>query len=464
MRRVRNVVFFLFVAVYLVSCPLILLQAFGYSLTPGMEQGIVKTGLIYLDTTPPGATVYVGRRRYTGTTPTILRGLLPGSYDLRLSLPGYQTWTRTVSVEAEKSAVLDHVLLLPVERKRRRLLPGPFQDLLPLAGTRFLLVRGGQALADYTLYDWKAAEAKRLVSLDSPLAEARVLSVWTVPGSTSLLLRLGGPAGERIVWIEPPADEPRLEDLTGFLPTEARHFLWDPLDRRHLFFLEEAALVRFHLPSKTMTPLVEQVEGFGLAERSLYVLDKSHALVQTDFDGKEKRPLEEPEWLALEEPARLLLPWAERRSVEVKPFAKDMILLLGNRGELLAPRAASPLIERGTLGLAWDPHHQRALVWEKERLGLVDWSDPEKTPRLRWVFEGGRHITQAFWAHQGSHLVFHDEDRARLLELDAPGPPVVHELVAVRPGSPVAYDDEAGAVFYLEPGGGGLCATALLPP
>ena len=119
MRRVRNVVFLLFVAVYLVSCPLILLQAFGYSLAPGMEEGIVKTGLVYLDTTPPGATVYVGRRRYTGTTPTILRGLRPGAYDLRLGLPGYQTWARTVSVEAEKSTVLDRILLLPVEWRRR---------------------------------------------------------------------------------------------------------------------------------------------------------------------------------------------------------------------------------------------------------------------------------------------------------------------------------------------------------
>ena len=463
MRRFRKYAFLVFAAIYLVSCPLVLLQAFGYSLQPGTEQGIVKTGLIYLATTPPGATVYLGRRRYTKATPTTLRGLLPGSYDLRLVLPDHRTWARTVPVEAEKSTVLDRVMLLPVDWNPQRLLPGPFQDLLPLPGTRFLLVRGGPTLADYTLYDWKAAEAKRLVSLDSPLAEARVTSLWTVPGSTSLLLRLAGPMGTRMVWIEPLADEPRLEDLTGFLPDGLRHLTWDPLDRRHLFFLEEGTLIRFHLPSKTMTPLLERVAGFGLADRTLYVLEDNHTLVQTDLDGKE-RPLEEPAWPTVpwEEPLRLTPPWLERRSIEVKPFAKNLVLLLGGRGELLAPRAAVPLIERGTLGLAWDPHHQLALAWERERLGLIDWSEPEHTPRLHWVLEGGRHITQAFWAHQGSHVVFHDADRVRLLELEAPGVPVVHELFTVRTGSPVVYDEEAGMVFYLEPGGA-LCATVLLP-
>lgn len=464
MRRFRKFAFLVFVAIYLVSCPLVLLQAFGYSLQPGAEQGIVKTGLIYLATTPPGATVYLGRRRYTNVTPTTLRGLRPGSYDLRLALPGHQTWARTIPVEAEKSTVLDRVMLLPVHWNPQRLLPGPFQDLLPLPGTRLVLVRGGPTLADYTLYDWRAAEAKRLVSLDSPLAESRVMSLWTVPGSTSVLLRLAGPMGVRMVWIEPPADEPRLEDLTGFLPEGIRHLAWDPLDRRHLFFLKGGTLVRFHLPSKTMAPLLERVVGFGLAERTLFVLDESRLLVQTDLDGKRRTP-EEPAWLALppEEPVRLSLPWAEHRSMELKSFANDKILLLGGRGELLAPRVTTPLIERGALGLAWDPHHQRALVWERERLGVVDWSDPEKTPHLRWVFAGGRRITQAFWAHQGSHVLFHDEDRVRLLELQPPESPIVHELFTVRAGSPFAYDDEAGMVFYLEPAGGTLCAAALLP-
>ena len=457
MRRIRQAVFIVLTAVYLVSCPLILLQAFGYSLKPGTEQGIVKTGLISLATTPPNATVYLGKRRYTNTTPAILRGLLPGAYDVRIGLPGYQPWTRTVTVEAEKSAVFERILLLPTAWKQERLLPGPFQELLPLPGTRFLVLRRGPMLSDHWFYDWKTGDARRLVAPESPLAEARVLSLGAVSGSPALLVRLSVPTDEWVLWIEPSADEPRVEDLTGLLPPGARHVTWDPLDRRHLLFLQDGVLVRLHLPSKTVTPLLEGIRGFGLFDRSLYVMDDTRTLVQMDLEGKGRRPV-------IDEPVGEAGLTSERRPLEIEAFSRDAILLLGGRGELFIPKAAAPLIDHGVLGLAWDPHRQRAAVWQKDRLGLIEWGDPpERTPRLRWVFEDGRRITQAFWVHEGSHLLVHDDDEAKLLELARGGTPAVRTLVPVRPGSAFAYDEDPGALFYLEPSAGALCSIPLLP-
>ncbi|OGW90616.1 MAG: hypothetical protein A3D28_02205 [Omnitrophica bacterium RIFCSPHIGHO2_02_FULL_63_14] len=486
MRRVRQLAFIVFAAVYLVSCPLVLLQAFGYSLKPGAEQGIVKTGLISLATTPPGATVYLGKRRYTKTTPTILRGLLPGTYDVRVGLPGYQPWVRTVTVEAEKSAVFERILLLPAAWKQERLLPGPFQELLPLPGTRWLVLRRGPMLSDHWFYDWKTGDAQRLVAPASPLAEARVLSIGTVNGSPALLVRLGVPADEWVLWIEPSADEPRLEDLTGLLPPGARHITWDPLDRRHLLFLQDGALVRLHLPSQTVTLLLEGVQGFGLFDRALYVLNDTGTLVQMDLEGKLRRPV-------VDKPAGKGTRASARRPLEITVFSKEALLLLGAHGELFTPyhggeewrgrpegslqrrrplgrgtgftsRAAAPLIGHGVLGLAWEARHQRAAVWQKDRLGLIEWGEPpERDARVRWVLEKGRRITQAFWVHESSHLLVHDDDEAKLLELTRGRVAAVQTLVPVRPGSAFAYDDDAGILFYLEPSAGALCSMTLLP-
>ena len=451
MRRVRQLAFIVFAAVYLVSCPLVLLQAFGYSLKPGAEQGIVKTGLISLATTPPGATVYLGKRRYTNTTPTVLRGLLPGTYDVRVGLPGYQPWVRTVTVEAEKSAVFEHILLLSAAWKQERLLPGLFQELLPLPGTRWLILRRGPMLSDHWFYDWKTGDARRLVAPDSPLAEARVLSLRIGSGSPALLVRLGVPADEWVLWIEPSAGEPRLEDLTGLLPPSARHVTWDPLDRRHLLFLQEGALVRLHLPSQTVTLLLEGVQGFGLFDRALYVLNDTGALVQMDLEGKLRRPGKGTRA-------------SERRTLAITVFSKETLLLLGAHGELFTPGAAAPLIDHGVLGLAWEARHQRAAVWQKDRLGLIEWGEPpERDARLRWVLEKGRRITQAFWVHEGSHLLVHDDDEAKLLELSRGRVAAVQTLIPVRPGSAFAYDDDAGILFYLEPSAGALCSMTLLP-
>ena len=456
MRHARQAVFLLFVAIYLVACPAVLFQAFGYSLKPGTEQGLVKTGLIYLATNPPGATVHLGKRRYTKTTPTMLQGLLPGTYDVRITLPGYRPWIRAVTVEPEKSAAFEHIVLVSAAWKPQVRMRGPFQELLPLPGTRFVLLRRGPTLSDHWYYDWKTGEARRLVPSTSVLAEARLLSLLTSPGSPCLLVRVGVPADEWTLWIEPSADEPKVEDLTGFVPPGARRVLWDPLDRRHLVFLQEGSLVRLHVPSKTVSPLAQDVQGFGLFERTIYALDRSGALVQVDPDGKTRRLFEGRSMADAGAMSR-------RRPFEIKAFTKEAVVLLGTRGELWLPQALTPAIEHGVLGVMWDSRRQRAAIWLKDRLGLLEWPEPaEAAPRLRWLFEGGQRLTQVFWVYEGSHLLVHDEDQLKLLELPRDGAPVVQTLFAVRPGSAVAYDDETGLLLYLDPGSSDLYAVSML--
>src|SRR3989344_2619629 len=109
----RKILFYVFLAGYLVACPVIVLYSLGYILTPGAGNGVAKAGLIDVSTLPPGATVYLGNKRYTQKTPAVISGLLPGQYRVTVYLKGYALWSREVSVQAEQAAVFDHILLLP---------------------------------------------------------------------------------------------------------------------------------------------------------------------------------------------------------------------------------------------------------------------------------------------------------------------------------------------------------------
>src|SRR3990167_2552070 len=172
MRLFRRIVFYAFVLLYLVLCPVTVFSTLGYVFIPGAEQQIVKTGLIYLASTPPGATVYVGKRRFIHRTPTILRGLRPGAYDIRLVLKAHEPWARTVPVEAEKAAVLEHVLLLPKPLRFVEIVPGPFEDLLPVT-EEILLLQRGPLLGDMTVYEPRAKRVWPLLEPGSPLPAAR---------------------------------------------------------------------------------------------------------------------------------------------------------------------------------------------------------------------------------------------------------------------------------------------------
>lgn len=456
MRALRNIAFVLFTTAYLVVCPLVLLYAFGYSVRPG-EPAIVKTGLIYLSTMPPGATVHVERRRYTGATPTILRGLLPGAYDVRIGLAGYQPWSRTVPVEPEKSTVLNHILLLPLEWKPSWLLPGPLQSVRQIPGTRFLLIQRGSTLRDHVLYEWKTGRVQPLAGRHAAWPDAEVTAFWSVSDSPAVLIRLERGEDARFLWFDVSGDEPRMEDLTGLIPAGARRITWDPLDRRHLFILHEGRLMRLHLPSRTLALIEDAVRGAGTVDRTLYLLESTGALLQADPDGAGAHLLaNDPVWAE---------PIGEgRKPVELWAPAKGRVLLRGARGELYSPRPPSLLIEDGIEGLAWDPHRERALVWQRHRVGMVTWSEPPtRRPELRWLFEDGRNITQAAWVYEGSHILLHDADRVKLLELAGAERPVIHDLFGLADDSAMAYVEGAGRLFYIDPSDGALWAVEVLP-
>ncbi len=102
MPRLRKLFFWFFAVLYLTVCPLTVLYALGYWVMPGTGQGIVKTGLLYVSSAPPEASVYLGNQRYTKKTPTILRDLLPGEYQVKLALKHYKPWKRILPIEAER--------------------------------------------------------------------------------------------------------------------------------------------------------------------------------------------------------------------------------------------------------------------------------------------------------------------------------------------------------------------------
>ena len=86
MGQLRRIIFYLFVAIYLIAAPLTVLYALGYILSP-TRQTLVQTGLISLSSVPSQASVWVNGSLLNEKTPLVLRNLKPGPYSLRVGLP-----------------------------------------------------------------------------------------------------------------------------------------------------------------------------------------------------------------------------------------------------------------------------------------------------------------------------------------------------------------------------------------
>lgn len=463
MRLLRRIVLTLFVLVYLVACPLAILYALGYVVRPGDQPSLVKTGLIYVSSAPPDASIFINRRHYPHRTPTVIRGLLPGAYQLHVTSRHHQPWIRTITVEAEKAFVLDHVLLLPQQPVPESLVPGAWRDLLPIPETRFMLVASGDALDDLAVFDWETGESWPLIPAGSPFQGGPVTFQTAVQGSPVVLLRVHLRRHEAFIRAELAKHRTRLADLTSLFPEKLQRVEWEPRAPHQLYVLQNREVNRLDSEAMAIYPQVaEGVRGYGVGNGALYVLTEGLVCERIERDGRRETVPLSPE---------LVNALVETRSTfRISVWPSETLLFLGERGELLTNRPPYRLADADVQGVTPDVARERALVWRRDALGVLDVAalrrsdeEPPEPPPLQWVFLDGRDIQQAFWVFQRSHALIRDRDAVFLFELDAPAPRAVQRLVQVRPRSSVVYVEDTGRLYFLDRETGGLCALPLVP-
>lgn len=128
MLGLRKIVFYTFAFVYLILCPLIVARMLGFVIDP-LTHHLVKTGLVYVSTNPPDATVYIDGRVSHQKTPTVIRDLTPGEHFIRIELRAYNDWERNVPIVAKKATVLANTLLIPEEWPIKKISQQPYQNI-----------------------------------------------------------------------------------------------------------------------------------------------------------------------------------------------------------------------------------------------------------------------------------------------------------------------------------------------
>lgn len=461
----RKIIFYLLVAVYLIFCPLMILYSLGYTFQPGTERGIVKSGLIYLSTAPPGASVYLGSRRYTKLTPAVLPDLFPGNYPAKVVLKKYKPWSAVLPVEAGKATVLERILLLPEEKRFEELLETSFQDLIPFPDNHFFLLSRGSRTEDLMVYDRREDRLSSAFPVSFVSPDAKIIQLHWVQESPSFLLQIVSDVGEQFLWMTPRAKEVQAKDLTSLFSEKPEYVAWEPQNRKYLFSFDNGYLNRFDMISKQADPKwIDRVQGFGLFGRRIYVLRDDYVFEEMDIDGKKERAL-------LEDPVLGKSLFGERGFYQIKIFSEKIILFLGPGGRLLGNRLPYRFVDEGVLGLEFHRRSKRVLIWKKNALGILDFSrereeqsgEFESGPKLAWVFKQGGRIEQAFWVYEGSHILFRDRDKVFLLELETYEKPHLNYLAQVKEKSSVVYSEDSGKLYYLDRETGHLVSMEVLP-
>ncbi len=239
-----------------------ILRLLGFVVGPHAST-IIKTGLIYTATTPPGAKVFIDGRLAHETTPTVVRDLIPGEHTVRIELDGYKPWTKTVPVAGKKATALDNLLLLPTEWRITQITDKPYDDIVAINGT--LIVGINQNVKDIdtikinrTAEDQgnaqKNIEVTPLFPHESIYTDANLVRFFKEEKSPFILLEVMLNDKRKFLWMDLKEKPARIEDITDLFPQIPNSILWDPNDEKNIFAFYNEYNHRINIKAKAIYP------------------------------------------------------------------------------------------------------------------------------------------------------------------------------------------------------------------
>jgi hypothetical protein len=99
-----------FIALFLVTAPLVVLYTAGYRWNEKKFR-LEKVGIIFLRSRPSGADIYLDGKLRKESTPARVRDLLPDTYEIKVSKNGYTSWTKSLAVESARTTFAEGIIL-----------------------------------------------------------------------------------------------------------------------------------------------------------------------------------------------------------------------------------------------------------------------------------------------------------------------------------------------------------------
>jgi len=457
----RKLLFWVFVVVYIIICPLLILYALGYIYSP-VKQELVHTGVLYIATVPAGADVYLAKSHFSHTTPATIRELLPGSYKVTLRKKGYRAWTHSITIEAGKAVTFKNILLIPNNWPQKNITADTCKDLIPIENDQSFLITTGSELGSFFIYNVNGA-IRSLSSIQSPFSTLPVTKVYSAAESDVLIIYGGSFGDKKYLYLNLKDNKPYAIDITRFFPDEPSFIAWQAAKETDLFTCRKNCINFINVETgKTFPCYLENIKGFGIYGEGLYIIDQNNVLTYQTFETYKQKDLSEDMHLA-----KRLFDRSEFYRIEARNA--DTIFFLGTKGDFIVSSPPYHIAAQDVIGYKFGGNPDLLLYWTKTSLAIADFSiSRDKTTfhenfKVQTIYENGRSIKQAFWLDDRSHILCNDADSIYLIELQPQGPPHVESILGIKGRTKVFYDGDENTLYYLDADSGVLNQIQIIP-
>lgn len=272
----RRILYCLFFLIFFITAPIVLLWAQGYHYN-FQKHRLEKTGVLFLESKPTKAEIYLNGKLQTEKTETRLKNLLPDSYEVMIKKDGYQSWQKNLTVRTSETTFAQYIRLFKQEPVLKNLLPfkitalsQPQKDLVALAYEDDKII--------------KVALLNLETDAIEPLAELNFIPTILEISPRQNFILVSNNKQNLVIDLK----NKKLYDLNKIIQKQIIRLKWTSFDRdENLYFLSAAGLKKIDLISFNVLSLItEPLIDWQIINNDIYYLAKTKnqvALKKTNF-------------------------------------------------------------------------------------------------------------------------------------------------------------------------------------
>jgi hypothetical protein len=268
-KQLRNWLFFIFIILFIVITFFVALYAAGYSINkswpPRFNNLFQKTGMLIVASEPSGATIFINEERQKKfllldigrddiTTPTKVKNLAPGEYNLRLEKEGYWPLEKKIKITSGQNTFEENFIMFRKSLPLNMTTCQP-QDILFSPNKRNLILQD-----DSLLINLKTGLINELPDISDNFVQ------WSKNSNQILINRT-------IVNLNGAKVSKRLE----MLHPDAHNIYWDENGKR-LYFQIEKNIKYLAIDDNIVYPLLSTGEylSYAVYQNLIYTIEKQN--------------------------------------------------------------------------------------------------------------------------------------------------------------------------------------------
>lgn len=221
-RRVRRVLSLLFILTFLVAAPALIISTAGYRYN-FLKGRIERTGVLFVSSKPSGAHIVLNGADTDKSTPSRVRRLLPGTYEVVLEKDGYRPWKKTVEIRSRETTFLNSVPLF-LEGFPEPVLDGPVERADFSPDRRYAAVLSStESETELRVIDIRSGEVHFPYRTEN-VSGASLEIVWSPDSGRFFMKRMNGKRPVFFLWDRKAPDA--MTELIGIAPALYEDAFW----------------------------------------------------------------------------------------------------------------------------------------------------------------------------------------------------------------------------------------------